>query len=205
MKRKAADVPKQLAADLAGRWQAGERLPALGRVASEQLKKQIAPVTVRGWIIKHLGGPDQFAVAAAQREQEHPRAKPQPPRTPRVKGEFVAPPDDSGVLVITAAPTSKGWKGAMRRVRGYAEDVLVSPEGTRFVRAQDSEPADLIADLTAKGLGKQRYVMEEKSRLARRARREERQVKHGEEQRERRAGFEPADSLKKTKQVRRKK
>lgn len=182
MKRKAADVPKQLAAECAKRWQAGERLPALGRFASEQLKKEIAPVTVRGWIVKHFGGPEQFAAASAQRDQEHPRAKPQPPRTPRVKGEPVAPPDDSRALVITGAPTKEGWGGAMRRVRGYAEDVLVSPLGVRYVRAQDSEPADLIADLTAKGLGKIRFVTEDESRLARRARREERQVARGEKQ-----------------------
>ena len=186
MKRTAAEVPAGLAAEMTSRWQAGERLPALGKVASEKLNRRVAPVTVRGWIIKHLGGPEKFHAASLERDAAHPRSKPKPPTRP--KREPGAPPvviDDSGVPVV-GADKRKSWGSLSIRVKGYSEDVFVSPDGVRYVRAAASEKADVIADLTDRGLGRMRLRLEEGSRLAKRARKERRLVRKGEEQRERR-------------------
>ncbi len=112
--------------------------------------------------------------------------------------------DDSKVPVIKKMPLKDGWKVEMITVRHRREEVFISPEGKRYVRAQGNEKADLIADATAKKLGRMRLRIEKGSALSRKVHREEKLVQAGEEQRERRAGFEPADSLKRTKKVRRK-
>jgi len=119
--------------------------------------------------------------------------------------------DDTGVLIIGGMPTKDGWRSETIRVRGRSEDVFVSPDGTRYVRAVATERADLIVRNTSTRFVSPlvvRFLLEQNSQLTRRSRREQRLVKQGEKQRERRAGFEPSDSLsnqrRKTRRVRRK-
>lgn len=205
MKRTAAPVP-ELAQQLLQRWQAGERLPALARVASEVLKRHLAPITVRGWIIQLLGGPTGYTAAAAQREQEHPRAKPKPPRVPRVPGEVRTVIDDSNVPVITKGRIKAGWRSEKLLVRGVQEDVLIAPDGTRYLRAKDSERADLIYESPTPGIPKYRLRKEETSSKTRAVRREKRLVRRGEAARERKSQEAVSDpEVVPTKHVRRKK
>jgi hypothetical protein len=183
MKRSAASIPTELAQELLKRWQAGERLPALARVASEVVKRALAPDTVRGWLIHLLGGQASYDAAAAQREQEHPRAKPQPPRVPRIPGEARPVIDDSNVQVITAGKIKDGWRGEKLLVRGVQEDVLIAPDGTRYLRAKDSERADLIYESPTPGLPKYRLRKEETSSKTKVVRREQRLIRRGEKAR----------------------
>lgn len=186
MKRTAAEVPAGLAKSLTERWQAGERLPALGKVASEELKRHVAPVTVRGWIIKTLGGPGPFQAASAERDSKFPRTKPKPPTRPKREPGAPAPVMDDSKVPVVAGDDRKLWGSLSITVRGYSEDVFTSPDGQRYVRAAASEKADVIADLTDRGLGRIRMRLEEGSRLAKRARKERKLVKKGEEQKQRR-------------------
>lgn len=185
-----ATVPASFIADLTQRWRAGERLPALGKVASEVLKRHVAPVTVRGWVIKELGGAEAFQQASVARDVEHPRRKPQPPRAARVKdpsrfADWGGPPaiDDSTVPVVKGTPVKEGWGSTSVRIRGRAEDVLVAPDGTRYLHAGSNERADLIVDLSHKRLGLVRLRLEQTSGKARAARREERLVVRAEKHR----------------------
>lgn len=185
MKRTAAAVPASLVTQLTERWQAGERLPALGKVASEQLKRHIAPVTVRGWIIKQVGGAEAFLEASIRRDEQHPRRKPKAPREPRAPREPSAPAvmDDSDVPRVKGAPVKEGWRVTSVRVRGRAEDVLVAPDGTRYMHARSNERADLVVDLSRKGLGEVRLRLEQTSSMTRHNRKEARLVKQGEKAR----------------------
>lgn len=115
---------------------------------------------------------------------------------------------DAGVLVIRKTLIKDGWRSEMIRVHGRSKDVFVSPDGLRYVRALDTEAADLIVETSSKkyvGSFRTRLRLEQGSATARAHRREQRLINRGEKQREARVGFEPADSIKQTtKHVRRK-
>ncbi len=69
--------------------------------------------------------------SATKRER---RAKPEDAPRPRI--------DDSNVPMITSAKTSDGW--THRRDTRRNELIYISPEGVEYVRASDTQPADLI-------------------------------------------------------------
>jgi len=94
--------------------------------------------------------------------------------------------DDTGVPVITKGLIKDGWNTAVTTVRGHREDVFVSPDGQRYVRAADNEKAVLIVDLTKKTLGRVRLRLEHGSRLVKAAKKEAKVVAHGEEQKKQR-------------------
>lgn len=181
MPKTTLQVPPAMVTDFVTRWQGGARLPALAKEASAQLGKELPPVTVRGWIVKHLGGPAAYLAASIKRDADHPRAKPQPPV--RVKRDPNVPlVDDAKVPVITAMPLEAGWKLESLVAGHVRHDVFVSPTGDRYTRALGFEPADLIADCSKKhhGIAPVRLRKLEHSVLERRAHRHARQVKRGE-------------------------
>jgi len=119
--------------------------------------------------------------------------------------------DDAGVPVIGSMFIRDGWLSVSVHVRGRSEDVFVSPDGLRYVRAGENERADLVYHRKSKRFAEPlhaRLRLEEGSALAKRQRKDERLVARGEKQREQRAGFEPADSIdnqrRKARKVRRK-
>lgn len=174
MKKESA-VPQKLIDDVFARWKDGERLPALTRLVNAAGH----PVTlgaVRYWLIRACGGPGEYANVAAEREAAHPLERKGPPRR-----EFT-PVDDSNVPVITSGRVKDGWGSERILVNERAEDVLVAPDGTRYVHAQSNHNADLIY----KGkYGERRWRKLEGSALARQVKREEKLVQVGAAQRER--------------------
>lgn len=93
-----------------------------------------------------------------------------------------APPDDSRVPVIHRALLKKGWKLDRVFPAGLTVDVHVSPEGKRYIEAKPTEKADLIYDSSrVKGLAPMRLRLFEGSSLAKKVKKHEKLVKHGEE------------------------
>jgi hypothetical protein len=86
---------------------------------------------------------------------------------------------DAGVPVLTGMPIKEGWRVEMVRVRGRSEDVFISPDGTRYIRATALERPDLVVELNKPGLGPMRLRNEQRSMLTRAARREARAVRRG--------------------------
>lgn len=117
--------------------------------------------------------------------------------------------DDTGVPVLDGMLIADGWKSETIRVRGRSEEVFISPDGLRYVKAAEGEKADLVVRLVSKRFSRPlvtRFRLEKGSSMEKRQRKDERLIARGEKQREQRAGFVPADALvPATKHVRRKK
>jgi len=93
---------------------------------------------------------------------------------------------DKGVPVVTSSKYSAGWSGTTLEVRGVQKDVVISPDGTHYIRAGANERADLICDHAKGGypdLGKSRWRRLETSGLAKKAKKQEKLVQHGEKAR----------------------
>lgn len=179
-------VPPALVADLLTQWRAGGRLPALGKIATEALGRPIAPVSVRGWIVKELGGEEAYRTEFNKREESHPRPKLVPPtRTPRAPGEPAAPAiDDSTVPVITNTKMGPGgWQLTSITVAQVRHDVFVNPEGVKYVKAKGNEQADLIVELTGRIKATVRLRLLDGSAVGRKARKHDRLVHRGEAKR----------------------
>lgn len=62
--------------------------------------------------------------------------------------------------MITYSKYADGWKSTTIIVHGHLEDVVIAPDGTRYVKANDNGRADLIVDHTNgrfKELGRSRW------------------------------------------------
>lgn len=198
-----SEPTKELKQQLAERWKGGERLPSLARDASVVVGRDLACATVRNWIVQELGGPEKFKAASLLRDESHPRTQ--------GFGGGRAVIDDSNVPVIKGKRV--GWGLDHITSHGRREDVLIAPDGKRYVHALAQERADLIAISATRGLSPLRLRLEHGSHVAKRMRKEEKLVEQGEEQRNRKFqesfGPEalPIDALARTKpkQVKRKK
>jgi hypothetical protein len=158
-----SEPTKELIQQLTERWKGGERLPSLARDASTAVGKELACATVRNWIVKECGGKEKFAAASTLRDEAH----------PRTAGPGFTPVDDSDVPVIKSAKLKDGWKLEGVTVRGRREDVIISPDGKRYVHALPQERADLIAKIKTRGLEALRLRLESGSHVGRRKDKEE--------------------------------
>jgi hypothetical protein len=187
-----SEPTKELIQQLTERWKGGERLPSLARDASTAVGKELACATVRNWIVKEVGGKEKFAVASAARDEAHPRIG-------GFGGGGGVVIDDSEVPTLKGAPLKEGWQLTHIVSHGRREDVIVSPDGKRYVHALAQERADLIySKPKTRGLPPLRLRLEHTSHVAKKVRQETKLVKQGEDQRERESATKP-------KQVRRKK
>ena len=48
--------------------------------------------------------------------------------------------------MVTSSKFADGWQSSTLDVRGTAEDVVIAPDGIRYVAAKDNERADLVCD-----------------------------------------------------------
>ena len=90
--------------------------------------------------------------------------------------------DDTGVPVIGGMSFADGWRTEAIRVRGRGEEVFIAPDGLRYVRASESERADLIYHRVSKRFTMvlhARLRLEEGSSLVKKMRRERRLVTQG--------------------------
>lgn len=168
--KKKIKVPKTLIPELAKRWAAGERYPALAKAAGEAIGREVTIGTFRFWLIKHLGGPKGYAAAAAKREEAHPRPKLQPP------GRQVVRLDDSKVPVIKSSKYRDGWQSRGIMVAGYRTQIFTSPKGLEYVMATETQRADLIMVHKTPGLGQTRLRLYEGTGTARAAKKEKKLV-----------------------------
>ena len=71
--------------------------------------------------------------------------------------------------MVTSSKFVDGWKSTTTIVHEHAEDVVIAPDGTHYVTANDYERADLIVDHTKgrfKELGRSRWRILETSSKA---------------------------------------
>ena len=178
-KKKAATVDQALKAEMIAKWEAGVRFPALGCELTERFGKPTAGTVVRQWLIAHYGGQAGYEAAAAKREAEHPRAKPQPPRrtrVPREPGAATAPViDDTDVPVVTSGRYADGWRDRTMLVGAFQEMILIAPDGTEYVRAGAAQRADLIAQTS---MGPTRWRLFATSTQAKQLKHEEKVLNH---------------------------
>lgn len=121
--------------------------------------------------------------------------------------------DDAGVPVIGGMPIKDGWRTETVVVRGRSEEVFISPDGDAYVRATESERADLVVHRISKRYADPlhvRFRLSKDSALMKQQRREKRLVARGEQKRNEKfqeafgPDHLPNDALAKTKKIRRK-
>jgi hypothetical protein len=105
------------------------------------------------------------------------------------KGE--APPpkvkiSDAAVPVVTSTKFADGWNSEALQVHNHTVDLIIDPEGTKYIGAAANEKADLIVDHSKSrmpALGKIRYRLYETSGTARKVRRQAKLAAKGEKAR----------------------